>query len=99
MRHFFYFADYDGYSILVTPWPMMQNAQALVELTSEQLSSPHYAALKQDAEHFYSTAGENAAVLLYDLGNVPANISENHPSMIASFWLRGPLAGNAQDKT
>lgn len=80
-----YFADLDGWRLLVTPWPMVLNEGGLKELSSEQLAMPHYAAAKADAEHFYRRAGAHAAVLLYRLDGV-------HPEMVGSFWLQGPFA-------
>jgi hypothetical protein len=80
-----YFADNDGWNLLVTPWPMLTNEGGLKELTSEQLAIPRYAEVQADAEHFYRTAGANAAVLLYR--------SDGHqPAMMGSLWLTGPLA-------
>lgn len=90
MNPHFYFADYGGWRVLVTPWPMIQNAEGLVELSATQLASAEYAELKSDAEHFYRSAGERSAVLLYD---VRSRISNKGPDMVASLWLRGPLAG------
>lgn len=80
-----YFADAEGWRLLVTPWPMLANEGGLKELSPEQLAMPHYAAVKADAERFYRSAGGQAAVLLYRADNV-------YPEMVGSFWLQGPFA-------
>jgi hypothetical protein len=95
MRFHFYSADYDGWRVLVTPWPMVQNAEGLVELTDEELKNGEYSALVRDADSFYQAAGVGSAVLLYDLRD---SVSGNGPNMVASFWLQGPLAGKQQPR-
>jgi hypothetical protein len=89
-RLHYYLADHDGWRVLVTPWPMLQNAEGLVQLSVEQLALPPYDAIALDVEHFFRTAGPNAAVCLYDTRN---RVSGHGPDMVGSFWLRGPLSG------
>lgn len=92
MRLHFYAADHDGWRVLVTPRPMMQNSDGLVELTDAQLNAPPYASVRQDAEAFFRQAGAGAAVLLYD---TQSRIAGEGADLIGSLWLRGPLAGDS----
>jgi hypothetical protein len=64
---------------------MLANEGGLKEVSPHQLATPHYAAVKSDAEHFYRSASANTAVLLYRADNV-------YPEVVGGFWLQGPFA-------
>lgn len=82
-----YFADRDGWRLLVTPWPMLCNEGGLQELTSEQCTLPQYSAVLDDAAAFYRTAGAGSALVFYEVqSGLPGA-----PVMVGTFWLTGPF--------